>query len=114
MVITIKALSFAWLVAKVLPDWVQENARMCYVSRSNGETHHVLVKKIEQRLSCNLSAMWSWHWFRMVADIARHKMVLIVFEKDKKIWKRVPFKDIALLGDSVLKPLWTATAHTLA
>mmetsp|Transcript_22738 Transcript_22738/g.51912 ORF Transcript_22738/g.51912 Transcript_22738/m.51912 type:complete len:164 (-) Transcript_22738:115-606(-) len=72
----------------VLPDWVQENARMCYVSRSNGETHHVLVKKIEQR----------------------HKMVLIVFEKDKKIWKRVPFKDIALLGDSVLKPLWKQNA----
>mmetsp|Transcript_19452 Transcript_19452/g.35262 ORF Transcript_19452/g.35262 Transcript_19452/m.35262 type:complete len:171 (+) Transcript_19452:61-573(+) len=74
----------------VLPDWVQENARLAYVSRSNGETHHVLVKKIEQR----------------------HKMVLIVFEQDKKIWKRVPFKDITLLGDGALKPLWKQNAVT--
>mmetsp|Transcript_12283 Transcript_12283/g.28720 ORF Transcript_12283/g.28720 Transcript_12283/m.28720 type:complete len:172 (-) Transcript_12283:31-546(-) len=68
----------------VLPDWVQENARLVYVSRSNGESHHVLVKKIEQR----------------------HKMVFIVFEKDKKVWKRVPFKEITMMGDGALKPLW--------
>mmetsp|Transcript_124840 Transcript_124840/g.249293 ORF Transcript_124840/g.249293 Transcript_124840/m.249293 type:complete len:166 (+) Transcript_124840:84-581(+) len=71
-------------VVHVLPDWVKVNSRLCYVSRSNGQVHHVLVKKIEER----------------------HQMVLIVFERDRKSWKRVPFSEIPRVGDGALRPLW--------
>mmetsp|Transcript_12096 Transcript_12096/g.37852 ORF Transcript_12096/g.37852 Transcript_12096/m.37852 type:complete len:161 (-) Transcript_12096:194-676(-) len=71
-----------------LPEWVKVNARLCYVSKSNGQSHHVLVKKVEER----------------------QKMVVIIFEQNRKTWKRVPFSEIAKLGDGTLRPLWKQSA----
>merc|ERR1712187_873310 len=36
----------------------------------------------------------------------RKQTVLIIFEHDKKIWKRVPFNEISRMGDGTLRPLW--------
>jgi len=74
-------------VVHTLPDWVQVNARLCYVSKRDGQSHHVFVKKIEQR----------------------QQMVLIFFENDRRVWKRVPFAEVNKLGDGTLKPLWKRT-----
>mmetsp|Transcript_34055 Transcript_34055/g.90738 ORF Transcript_34055/g.90738 Transcript_34055/m.90738 type:complete len:157 (-) Transcript_34055:189-659(-) len=77
-------------MVQVLPDWVKLNARLCYVSRRNGQSHHVFVKKIEQR----------------------RKVVLITFEQDPKVWKRIAFNDIKKLGDGALRPLWKKAEAT--
>merc|ERR1719482_1717221 len=71
--------------ASALPDWIEVGATVCYVSKSNSSmTHHVKVKAIEER----------------------KQTVLVVFEMDKKVWKRVPFSEINKLGDGSLRPLW--------
>lgn len=71
--------------AAALPDWVEVGMRLCYVSKSNANvTHHVKVKQIEER----------------------KQTVLVVFEMDKKVWKRVPFSEISRVGEGSLRPLW--------
>eukprot|EP00928_Gymnodinium_smaydae_P099623 TRINITY_DN9561_c0_g1_i2.p1 TRINITY_DN9561_c0_g1~~TRINITY_DN9561_c0_g1_i2.p1 ORF type:complete len:244 (-),score=56.66 TRINITY_DN9561_c0_g1_i2:155-799(-) len=73
------------LPAASLPDWVEVGHVLCYVSRSNNSvTHHVKVQKIEER----------------------KQTVLVTFEMDKKVWKRVPFSEISRLGDGSLRPMW--------
>lgn len=73
------------LPAAALPDWVEVGHRLCYVSKTNSNvSHHVQVKKIEER----------------------RQTVLVTFEMDKKIWKRVPFSEISRMGDGSLRPLW--------
>merc|ERR1719440_1160042 len=47
-------------------------------------THHVIVKQIEER----------------------KQTALVVFEMDKKVWKRVPFQEISKIGEGALRPLW--------
>eukprot|EP00929_Paragymnodinium_shiwhaense_P090394 TRINITY_DN50583_c0_g1_i3.p1 TRINITY_DN50583_c0_g1~~TRINITY_DN50583_c0_g1_i3.p1 ORF type:complete len:178 (+),score=49.43 TRINITY_DN50583_c0_g1_i3:110-643(+) len=32
--------------------------------------------------------------------------VLVVFESNQKVWKRIPFSEISKLGDGSLRPLW--------
>eukprot|EP00933_Yihiella_yeosuensis_P054186 TRINITY_DN52576_c0_g1_i1.p1 TRINITY_DN52576_c0_g1~~TRINITY_DN52576_c0_g1_i1.p1 ORF type:complete len:181 (-),score=22.98 TRINITY_DN52576_c0_g1_i1:85-555(-) len=74
--------------ASALPEWVKVGSMSCYVSQSNGETHTVKIKTIEER----------------------KQTVLIVFEADKRIWKRVPFSGISKTGDGMLRPVWKAPA----
>mmetsp|Transcript_93919 Transcript_93919/g.265658 ORF Transcript_93919/g.265658 Transcript_93919/m.265658 type:complete len:222 (+) Transcript_93919:47-712(+) len=71
--------------AASLPSWVEVGHTVCYVSKTNSSvTHHVKIQKIEER----------------------QQSVLIRFEIDKKVWKRVPFSEISKLGDGSLRPLW--------
>eukprot|EP00927_Polykrikos_kofoidii_P050573 TRINITY_DN44468_c0_g1_i1.p1 TRINITY_DN44468_c0_g1~~TRINITY_DN44468_c0_g1_i1.p1 ORF type:complete len:207 (-),score=40.06 TRINITY_DN44468_c0_g1_i1:96-716(-) len=73
------------LPASALPDWVEVGHRLCYISRTNKNvTHYVKVSKIEER----------------------KQTVLVVFEMDKRVWKRVPFAEISKAGDGSLRPLW--------
>lgn len=73
------------LPAAALPEWVEVGHRLCYVSKNNSSVpHHVTVKKIEER----------------------KQTVLVTFDVDKKIWKRVPFEDISKMGDGALRPVW--------
>lgn len=67
-----------------LPDWVEKGTSLVYVSRSNNSHHTVKVKAIEER----------------------KQAVVIVFESDKRIWKRIPFSQISTFGESLLQPLW--------
>lgn len=71
-------------VGAQLPDWVERGTSLVYVSKSNNSHHTVKVKAIEER----------------------KQTVVIVFESDRRIWKRVPFAHISKIGDSVLQPLW--------
>merc|ERR1719502_961877 len=36
-------------------------------------------------------------------------MVVIRFEADRKIWKRVPYMEVKRFGDGTLRPLWKKT-----
>merc|ERR1740123_594017 len=70
-----------------LPDWVEKGTSLVYISKSNGAAHSVRVDKIEDR----------------------KQTVLIRFEADHKVWKRVPFAEIKKFGDGTLRPLWKKT-----
>eukprot|EP00931_Biecheleriopsis_adriatica_P061678 TRINITY_DN3709_c0_g1_i2.p1 TRINITY_DN3709_c0_g1~~TRINITY_DN3709_c0_g1_i2.p1 ORF type:complete len:168 (-),score=45.39 TRINITY_DN3709_c0_g1_i2:98-601(-) len=71
----------------VLPDWCEKGTSLVYISKSNGAAHTVKVEKIEER----------------------QQMVVIRFESDRKIWKRVPFMEVKRFGDGTLRPLWKKT-----
>jgi len=68
----------------VLPHWVEKGTNLVYISKTKGDAHSVRVEKIEDR----------------------KQMVVIRFEQDHRIWKRVPFAEIRKFGDGTLRPLW--------
>lgn len=73
------------ITAKMLPEWIEVGNRLLYASKSNpSNSQHVKVTKIEEA----------------------RQAVLVVFEVNKKIWKRVPFAEISKFGDGSLRPLW--------
>eukprot|EP00929_Paragymnodinium_shiwhaense_P090393 TRINITY_DN50583_c0_g1_i1.p1 TRINITY_DN50583_c0_g1~~TRINITY_DN50583_c0_g1_i1.p1 ORF type:complete len:188 (+),score=48.96 TRINITY_DN50583_c0_g1_i1:110-673(+) len=73
------------MTAAMLPNWIEVGHTVCYVSKSSaGMTHHVKISKIEER----------------------KQTVLVVFESNQKVWKRIPFSEISKLGDGSLRPLW--------
>merc|ERR1719237_372743 len=72
------------LIAVKLPDWCAQGCSLVYISRSNGQAHNVHVEKCEER----------------------KQMVLIRFESDRRIWKRVPYTEVKKFGDGILRPLW--------
>lgn len=74
-------------VALPLPDWVEKGTTLVYISKSKGDAHSVRVEKIEDRKQC----------------------VVIRFEADHRVWKRVPFAEIKKFGDGTLRPLWKKT-----
>jgi len=74
----------AGLTAVKLPDWCEQGASLVYISRSNGQAHNVVVSACEER----------------------KQTVLIKFEADRRIWKRVPYTEVKKFGDGTLRPLW--------
>ena len=58
-----------------------------YISKSNGQAHTVTVEKIEER----------------------QQMVVIRFDSNRKVWKRIPFVEVRKFGDGTLRPLWKKT-----
>lgn len=75
--------------AASLPEWLKPSSRCCYVSKSNGSTHSVKVKKIDER----------------------QQAVTIVFEQDPRTWKKVPFSECSKLGDGTLRPVWKGSSQ---
>eukprot|EP00438_Fugacium_kawagutii_P036343 Skav232456 [mRNA] locus=scaffold75:39528:44275:- [translate_table: standard] len=71
----------------VLPDWCEKGTSLVYISKSNGQAHTVTVEKIEDR----------------------QQMVVIRFDSNRKVWKRVPFIEVRKFGDGTLRPLWKKT-----
>ncbi|CAJ1328483.1 unnamed protein product [Effrenium voratum] len=71
----------------VLPDWCEKGTNLVYISKSNGQAHTVQVEKIEER----------------------QQMVVIRFDSNRKVWKRVPFIEVRKFGDGTLRPLWKKT-----
>ncbi|CAK8995380.1 unnamed protein product [Durusdinium trenchii] len=71
----------------VLPDWCEKGTSLVYISKSNGQAHTVTVEKIEER----------------------QQMVVIRFDSNRKVWKRVPFMEVRKFGDGTLRPLWKKT-----
>ncbi|CAL1137667.1 unnamed protein product [Cladocopium goreaui] len=71
----------------VLPDWCEKGTSLVYISKSNGQAHTVTVEKIEER----------------------QQMVVIRFDSNRKVWKRVPFVEVRKFGDGTLRPLWKKT-----
>eukprot|EP00928_Gymnodinium_smaydae_P037268 TRINITY_DN258_c1_g1_i1.p1 TRINITY_DN258_c1_g1~~TRINITY_DN258_c1_g1_i1.p1 ORF type:complete len:658 (+),score=161.50 TRINITY_DN258_c1_g1_i1:78-1976(+) len=65
-----------------LPEWIGVGQKLEYVNKaSNGMTMDVQVEKVEEK----------------------KKTVLVTFEKDKKVTKRVPFSEIDASGDGTLR-----------
>jgi len=72
--------------ASALPSWLETGAKCCYVSKTRGDTHSVKVLKID----------------------SKQQTVTIVFEQDRRTWKKVPFSECAKTGDGTLRPVWKA------
>jgi len=71
--------------AAALPSWVKKGNTLVYLSKSKrGGSHRVIVKAVEEP----------------------KQAVLIFFEQDQKVWKRVPFSEISCMEDSTLRPVW--------
>ncbi|CAE8597652.1 unnamed protein product [Polarella glacialis] len=70
-----------------LPNWCTPETSCVYISKSNGQAHNVKVEKCEDR----------------------HQTVLVRFEADRKVWKRVPYVEVKKFGDGTLRPLWKKT-----
>ena len=67
----------AWANQAVLESCkVTVGSSLNYVSKSNGSIHAVTVEKIEEQMF----------------------MVMIRFEEDRKVWKRVPYGEVDPLG----------------
>lgn len=67
-----------------LPEWCSKGAKLQYISKSRGDAHMVEVEKIEEKMQA----------------------VLIRFEQDRRTWKRVPFREVSVICDGTLRPLW--------